>query len=125
MICPVDPLSREPRELLVPTVRFLGEQDGAPECRLKSQLIDLFKSHNDVRRAYLAQIFAGDHLGVALCLRPLHGADRDFVRKIGVIFAAIFHTNEHLDIVFLNEEQELALLNVCAPFFTDGRLPRS
>jgi len=65
----------------------------------------------------LTQVNAGDQVGVALCVRNLLGTERDLVKQIGAIFAAVFHAREHLDIIFLNNEQESVLVNVCAPFF--------
>jgi hypothetical protein len=99
-------------------VRFLREQDGAPERLLKSRLIESFVHHSDVQRAYLAQISSEDHTLVALCVRNIGGPDRELVRRIGAVFAAIFGAHEHLDILFLTDAQEQSLLSVCPPFFS-------
>ena len=112
------PSPKGPRTMRVPKLRFLGEQDGRPERLLKGRLSESFKQHEEVQRVYLAQVVSGDQVGVALCMKARHGADRDLVREIGSIFASIFAKQAHLDILFLSEAQELALRNVCAPFYT-------
>jgi hypothetical protein len=98
-------------------IRFLGEQDGKPERLLKSQLVESFKGRDEVQRAYLAQITSGDQPGVALCLKTRQGPDSNIIRDVGAIFAGLFVTQEHLDVLFLSATQESALRNVCAPFY--------
>jgi SseB protein C-terminal domain len=110
-------LPREPQEIHVTNVRFLREHDGKPERVLKSQLVECFKRHGDVQRAYLAQVSSGRQPSVALCLKSELSPDRNLVREVGAIFAAIFVRQEHLDIMFLNEAQESVLTSVCAPFY--------
>lgn len=117
MTRPIKTATQDACEVRVPTVRFLREQDGAPEKLLKSRLVESFMHRGNVQRAYLAQVIAGDHLGVALCVRNIGGPDRDLVREVGAIFAAIFGVREHLDILFLSDEQESSLVSVCQPFF--------
>jgi hypothetical protein len=112
-----DPSPEAPREIHVPGVRFLREQDSNPERLLKSRLLESLKQRAGVQHAYLAQISSGGQSGVALCLKTDHGSDPNLVREIGAIFAAIFGGHEHLDILFLNETQESALRRVCAPFY--------
>ncbi len=120
MIHSSDPASQRPQEVRVPSVRFMGEQDGPPERLLKGRLVEFFRQRCDVRRAYLAQIDAGGRPGVVLCVSSIFGPDRALAEKIGVIFAAVFDSREHLDIMFPNEEQEAALMKVCAPFWLSG-----
>ena len=117
-----DPSSKEPRKIHVTNVQFLREQDGKPERLLKSRLLESFKQNGDVQRAYLAQVNSGRQPSVALCLKTVHGQDQNLVREIGKVFAAVFGMKEHLDILFLNEAQELALISVCAPFFAVSML---
>jgi len=110
-------MTREPHETRVSKILFLHEQIGVPELLLKNRISDLFKHHAEVQRAYLAQIEADGCLGVALCIRCSCSPDRSLVEKIGPIFAAVFNAREHLDIIFLNEEQETEIVDVCLPFF--------
>jgi hypothetical protein len=111
------PLPREPSEIRLDNLGFLREHDGKPERILKSRLIQSFERYDDVRRAYLVQIVSGGQLSVALCLKTEYGPIQSLVQEIGSIFAAIFVRQEHLDILFLKEVQELALKRVCAPFY--------
>ncbi len=101
---------------------FLGEQDGSAERELKEQLAALFGRAQWVRTAYLARV-TYEKMGpvnVALCARGQPGQDRVFAERVGSVFASIFGSHEHLDIIWLAQEQEAALLQVCQPFFRAG-----
>ena len=113
---------RVPLEINVPRVHFLGEQDGAPEQFLKAKLADFFRRDGSVRRAYLARVHYGDEraAGVVLGLRTQFGPDKGMVEKIGAIFASAFGAKEHLDILFLEDDQEAELAKVCKPFFDES-----
>ena len=50
-------------------------------------------------------------------MRTESAEDQTLVENAGSIFASMFGTNEHLDIVFLDERQEIELLKVCRAFF--------
>lgn len=110
---------QHPQSVHVPQLRFIGEQDGLPERELKERLAEFFKHDQSVRAAYLARVSYGDPspVSVALCLRTQFGADPGMAEKIGRIFASMFGSHEHLDMVFLSPEQEAMLAKVCAPFF--------
>jgi hypothetical protein len=107
-----------PKAMHVPSIQFLREQDGAPERLLKAQLAQLFLGRKAILRTYLAQFVAGTSVGVALCLRTSTGPDADLVKDVGSVFARIFGSHEHLDILFLSEEQETLLITVCRPFYS-------
>lgn len=111
--------TKHPEEIQVPKLRFLGEQDGVPERELKDRLIKFFQVDQSILRAYLARVAYSDPspLVVALCLRSEFGPDRVVVEKIGKIFASMFGSHEHLDIIFLDGQQEHELAKVCSPFF--------
>jgi len=101
---------------------FLGEQDGPPEQELKEQLAALFARAQWVRTAYLARV-TYEKMGpvnVALCVRGQQGQNRVFAQRVGSVFASIFGSHEHLDIIWLAPEQEAALTQVCPPFFRAG-----
>jgi hypothetical protein len=108
---------KHPQEIRVPQVQFLGEQDGPPEQLLKDRLTEFFQRDKSVHRAYLAKVSLGEQSGVALCLKTQFGADRGLAEKIGAIFGMVFNAHEHLDIMFLSDEQESELAKVCSPFF--------
>jgi hypothetical protein len=108
---------RPSEEILLPNISFIGEQKGAPEDKLKNALINFFQRDKSVAKAYLAKIGGGQNVNVALCLRTQFGIDRGMVEKIGTIFATVFNSKEHLDIIFLNDHQEKDIVKVCQPFF--------
>ncbi|SRR6266480_412992 len=110
-------LPNHPHEMRVSELRFLGEQDGAPERLLKSRLTEFFQRDKSVHRAYVAKASFEGQIGVALCLRTKFGPDRGLAEKIGTIFGTIFNAHEHLDIIFLSDQQESELTKVCSAFF--------
>jgi len=110
--------TRGPDELPVSDLKFLGEQDGEPERRLKGQLADLLARHPDIERAYLVRAMNGGAASVMLCIATrADEPDATLLHEIGGIFAAIFNTKEHLDILFPGAAQEVQLAKVCAPFY--------
>jgi hypothetical protein len=99
-------------------VRFLGEQNGTPEHLLKNKLAEFFQRDGSVSRSYLARIdYEEGKNTVVLGLRTQFGPDRGMVEKVGAIFAVIFNSKEHLDIMFLTDSEEAELARVCKPFF--------
>jgi hypothetical protein len=54
---------------------------------------------------------------VALCVRGQPGQNRMFAERVGRVFAAIFGSHEHLDVIWLTPEQEISLAKVCRPFY--------
>ena len=100
------------------TVRFVGEQDGAPELLLRDALVAELRAAPEVKSAYLARVEYQDGEHVALCLAG--PADRSLVERIGSRFGEIFGRHEHLDILFITTEQEAELERVCAPFHSVG-----
>jgi len=106
-----------PKEIHVSEVQFLGEHDGAPERLLKGRLTEFFQRDKSVHRAYLAVAILDGQASVTLCLKTQSGVDRGLAEKIGAVFGMIFNAQEHLDIVFLNEQQESQVRRVCSMFF--------
>jgi len=101
------------------TVRFLSEQDGAPEQALKGRLTQLFHRHGCVIRGYLAQVDYGnpDEFNVVLCLRLIGEPKTRFMGEINRVFSETFRSDEHLDVMILEDAQEAELLGVCQPFY--------
>jgi hypothetical protein len=112
---------KHPEEIQVPKLRFLGEQGGVPERELKDRLVKFFQCDQTILRAYLARVAYSDVSPpvVGLCLHSEFGPDREVVNKIGKIFASMFGSHEHLDIIFLDDKQEYELATVCSPFFSN------
>jgi type III secretion system (T3SS) SseB-like protein len=106
-----------PQEMQVSEVQFLGEQDGPPERLLKNRLTEFFRRDKSVHRAYLARTSLEGQASVALCVKTEFSADRGLAEKIGAIFGMIFNAREHLDIIFLSDQQESELKRVCSMFF--------
>lgn len=119
--------SRPPDEFRAQSIEFLGEQDGAPERELKGRLTRVFEHRADVSRAYLARVQYGSTVdcSVVLALAADARQAKDLVGEVGGVFAATFNSSEHLDIVFLSEEQEVLLAQVCDPFFEDRQVGKS
>jgi hypothetical protein len=113
---------RRSQELQRSQVRFIAEQDGPIEQALKRTLIEVFHNNKTVTGAYLAAIDYGEltTYSVALCLRALSSPDRALMERIGSVFASLFSSEEHLDILFLSDEQEKNLLMVCRAFYESG-----
>lgn len=109
---------KHPQEIRVPSVQFLGEQDGPTEQLLKDRLSEFFKRDRSVLVAYLARVEVGGQTSVALCLKTQFGPDRGLAEKIGAIFKTIFNAQVHLDIMFPTAAQETKLVKVCRPFFS-------
>lgn len=113
-------------------VQFVGEQDGVPERELKDRLAHSLRPMG-VRKAYLAVVsydqrkgpqnasgdVAAPALNVALCLALQDAAEekQEIVQRAGHDFAALFGPTQHVDIIFLTDQQELALGKVCRPFY--------
>lgn len=100
-------------------IRFICEQDGIPERELKTQLRRLFMGDKRIVRAYLVRIAFGssDEYLVALCLRVCSGNKSKRVKKISTVFAKMFGTRQHLEIMFLNDETERDVAGVSSPFY--------
>ena len=111
--------SRRAEEVRPPLIKFIGEQDGPPERELKDQIIELFRGQPTVQRAYLARTDYGDTRGVnvALCVKSSAGEDMSLVSGVTAIFGEMFGSHEHLDVLFIRDDQEQQLLGLCRPFY--------
>ena len=101
------------------TIHFLCEQDGEPERNFKTILIPIFKNHIGIQRAYLARINYGNDAeeNVALCIILESGKQQELANELGKAFHNFFAKGQHIDIIFINREQENALSEVCEPFY--------
>jgi hypothetical protein len=108
---------RQPEVHRQPVIDFVHEQDGPLEQQLKQSLRNDLRSAG-VQRAYLARVSYGDpgSYEVALCL--ITREDPALAARVGSVFAQLFGTNSHLDIMFPAPDQEARLAAVCRPFFT-------
>jgi len=94
-----------------------------PENEFKEKAVGLFLDRSRPLRAYLAQVKYGEEANpnVALCMDSEHGEDDGLVDDIASLFCRMFGPNEHLDVLFLTESQEIQIRKVCCPFFSSRR----
>ncbi len=110
---------RPTEELRIAEIRFLCEQDGAPERDLKGALVELFRHHPDVKRAYLVRVQYGKKEGTDVVLGvEANVASRALVAEVSAKFAALFGKDQHLDILFLNPAQKASITRVAKPFYS-------
>lgn len=109
--------NREP--FLTGEIHFLAEQDGPFERILKEKLVTFFERDRSIIRAYLvrADLKQFGEVAVVLGLRTHFGIDVGVVDKIGQVFASIFRDTQRLEILFLQQESESRVAEVCCPFF--------
>ena len=110
---------KKPQELTHVMTTFIGEQDGPSERDLKARFVEIFREQPVVEHAYLALADHGDGTGVhvTLAIKSSGGEDLSLVRKLQGVFSAMFNSQEHLDMMFIREDQERQLREVCAPFY--------
>jgi hypothetical protein len=111
--------ARPPETLRSLNIQFVGEQAGPVENDLKAKFQDLLAQTTTVRAAYLAQVSYGntpDH-SVVLCIRSTVGIDESLQKYLGLIFTKAFRPDQHLDILFIRDDQEEELRKVCKPFY--------
>lgn len=114
------PGSKDKIEKLVKSsIHFVCEQDGDAERALKAKLSELFKREKNVKKAYLARVSydASKEYPVALCLHRAGGPNEALVRGVSSVFSSLFGAHEHLDVIFLEGDQDTQLSAVCKPFF--------
>lgn len=104
-------------------IHFVAEQIGIPENEFKKEVIGWFQGEKKVLRAYLVQVEYSREksLNVALCIYSVYGEDEKLAKDIASVFSHMFGSHEHLDILFLDIDQEIELRKVCCPFFTSKR----
>jgi len=115
----IKPKRKVATHLHVAKVKFLGEQDGPVERTIKAQWSAILSSHPEIRRAFLARAsYEGSnemHVVLALCSRA--SADQTLLEALRVPYAAIFHRDCPLDMVFADASQESHIEKVCPPFY--------
>jgi type III secretion system (T3SS) SseB-like protein len=100
------------------SVVFLSDQRGPQERKLQAELIREVFSQRMVRRAYLVRVeYPNETRHVALCLAAERSDRERLVESIGRVFRRLFDNHTHMDIMFVNYEQEQQLEKKCTPFF--------
>jgi hypothetical protein len=113
---------RPPETFTPQRTEFIGEQTGPVEDEIKARFCEVFDEVLTVQSAYLARLEYDDQPGhsVSLCIRSTSGIDASLQKRLGEVFAAMFKSSEHLDILFLRADQEQQLKKVCRPFYETG-----
>jgi hypothetical protein len=102
-------------------LEFLAEKTGKSEAEFKLKIKDFLSGVNQKIRAYLALVeYEDKSLNVVLCFKSKEGENINIVNAIVDIFENMFIKGEHLDILFLTDEQEFKLREVCFPFFVSA-----
>jgi len=110
---------KPPQQLTPTTTKFIAEQDGPPERDLKDRFVEHFRSEPMVERAYLVQVGHSDGTGihVTLAIKCFGEENPSLIPKLADIFSNMFGPHEHLDMMFIREDQEKRLRVVCEPFY--------
>ena len=111
-----------PPEVFTPLgITFIGEQAGPVEDDLKSRFREILSHTPTVQSAYLARLSVGDpEYTVGLCIRSSVGKDDLLRDRLARVFAELFRAEEHLDILFIRDDQEAELRKVCRAFYENG-----
>jgi hypothetical protein len=111
--------SRPAETIKPPRIEFIGEQAGPVEDDLKVKFRLVFAELPDILSAYLARLSYGEpaSYSVGLCIRSGVGVDHPLQKRLGQIFTDTFSRDQHLDILFIRDDQEEELKRVCRPFY--------
>jgi hypothetical protein len=118
-------LKRKPQRkpitpVTVKSFRFIGEQDGPVERDLKSRWVPILAAAPQIRRAFLVRsVYDGQgglHIVLALCTSG--APDQGLMQALRVPYAAKFHRDCPLDMMFATAAQEAQIEKVCPPFYT-------
>ncbi len=107
------------KTLNISQVEFICEQDGVSEGKLKFTLSELFKTKEEVLRAYLVKVRYdknGDS-SVALCIKKIAGDDAKLAEEIGNIFFNQSNSKMFLDTMFIDDEKENRIKSVANAFY--------
>jgi hypothetical protein len=115
-------------------VEFLGEQRGPAEDLITTALTARFAADPRIRAAYLVRAIypiagpqraAQENRGrdgtaapveVVVCVAAPE--DPAIAAVVGEEFRKLFHTSQHLDVLFLTDAQEREVRKVAAPFYS-------
>lgn len=110
------------RAHMVSKVRFLHEQKGPYEELLTAKLSqELAALKQLVVRAYLVRISNTNdsRSGVVLAIRTRSGREEPgLLPVVGAAFSSLFGSHQHLDILFIQEDRERAIAEVCLAFYS-------
>jgi hypothetical protein len=99
-------------------ITFIGEQDGAHERRLKEAISVLLDLNATVVRAYLVRVRNSAAGGIVLGLLTHDEKESGkLALQMDRAFGALFNTEAHLDVVFLDDEGDARIRKACPPFY--------
>ena len=102
-------------QFAAPHIAFMDDQDGACELRLKEAIAVLLDLDATVVRAYLIRTSCGDAL-LGLLTRDRQESGK-LALQIDRAFGALLKTEMHLDVVFLDDEDDAQFWEACVPFY--------
>ena len=110
---------RSPQSFIPEPVDFVGQQAGPAEDELKVAFLKILAAIPTVHSAFLARIYRGKapKPSVALCLRSAIGVDHKVEEQLSDVFRQRFRGDQGLDFLFLLEDEEMRLREVCPPFY--------
>jgi hypothetical protein len=108
---------RAPNSFMPEPVDFVGQQAGPVEDELKRAFLQVIAATPTVQSAYLARIYRGSMPSVAVCIRSTIGMDDKVENRLSAIFRSRFRADQRLDFLFLLEDEESRLREVCPPFY--------
>ncbi len=114
--------SKPPEVFTPPRIVFIGEQAGPVEDDLKAKFREILTSTPTVQSAYLARLSYGEEsdYSVGLCIRSSVGINQGLQKRLAQVFTGFFRPEEHLDILFIQDDQEADLRKVCKAFYERG-----
>jgi hypothetical protein len=120
-----DKSTKPPENFIAPKIVFVGEQSGPVEDTLKAKFSESFAQIPAVQSAYLARLSYDETQGysVGLCIHSNAGIDQDLQEQLGKVFAKVFSSDQYLDILFIQADQELQLRKVCRAFYESANIP--
>jgi hypothetical protein len=106
-------------QFTAPDIAFTGEQNGAHEQRLKEAISVLLDLNATVARAYLVRVLndattGGFMLGLVTQDQKESGK---LALQMDRVFGALFNTNAHLDVVFIDDGSDAKIRETCQPFY--------
>jgi hypothetical protein len=101
------------------SITFTGEQDGAHELRLKEAISVLLDLNATVARAYLVRASHDGTTGRVMLGLVTHDKKENgqLALQMDRAFGALFNTEAHLDVVFLDDEGDAKIRKICQPFY--------
>lgn len=96
---------------------FLPLYDGETELLLKEKLRFAFRFEKRIELAYLVYAQHSNTRETTIILGIKAPEEQAIIEKTAVVFASIFDAKQHLDILFISDEQERQIQAIAFPFY--------